>query len=277
MTVADGISLGITIGLGIVSIILGIFAIWLSHRFAQESTTALSKLKDVSTEIKVLSESGQSHQDKFSSKMLDTIIERSSFGSNMTQPLSDSSELFKEMIRGPLEEIEARITNSLESRLKGLIESSTSDKSSLLKIADEIKHDLRSMVNEASNLIEDTKMPIGLKQVAKKWKDLVGFPVLIALIVNEDASSLKDIEKASSKYNLPKDYMEGLNILIKDNILEGNLDSFSIVPEYKKPLKFWVVKNEQSINALVEVYGKHFDDEEGRWNRFTEIGKELSF
>ena len=46
MNSADAISLGITIGLGLLSVGLGVFAIWLSHRLSEQSTTSLDAIRD---------------------------------------------------------------------------------------------------------------------------------------------------------------------------------------------------------------------------------------
>nr|VFJ61789.1 MAG: hypothetical protein BECKFM1743C_GA0114222_103003 [Candidatus Kentron sp. FM]VFJ62409.1 MAG: hypothetical protein BECKFM1743A_GA0114220_103063 [Candidatus Kentron sp. FM]VFK13757.1 MAG: hypothetical protein BECKFM1743B_GA0114221_102933 [Candidatus Kentron sp. FM] len=78
MTVEQGISFGITIGLGGISIILAILAIWLSLKFARDSEKyardsekSLALLQEKATEIRTLTEHIFSQQDKHITKLVD--------------------------------------------------------------------------------------------------------------------------------------------------------------------------------------------------------------
>jgi len=83
----------LTIILGLLSIGLGIFAIWLSLRFNEKSTEALNAIKDLTNEIRTLSDVNLSQQQNFSSKMLDSIL------STTTVPtLVEQNQLFAENV-----------------------------------------------------------------------------------------------------------------------------------------------------------------------------------
>nr|VFJ61848.1 MAG: hypothetical protein BECKFM1743A_GA0114220_102942 [Candidatus Kentron sp. FM]VFJ73831.1 MAG: hypothetical protein BECKFM1743C_GA0114222_107542 [Candidatus Kentron sp. FM]VFK21020.1 MAG: hypothetical protein BECKFM1743B_GA0114221_107502 [Candidatus Kentron sp. FM] len=71
MTVEQGISLGITIGLGVVPIVLATFAIWLSLKFARDSEKSLTLLQEKATEIRILTEGIFSQQDRHMTKFVD--------------------------------------------------------------------------------------------------------------------------------------------------------------------------------------------------------------
>ena len=119
MTTTDIVNLALNIGLGITSLILSIFAIWLSLRFNDSSNAALDSVKELTREIKTNVQIGLSQQNQFSTKMLDSIIEQNRFGRpELTAPQSKSE--LENVIRKSLENAEQNITLAVEKKLGNL-------------------------------------------------------------------------------------------------------------------------------------------------------------
>nr|VFK39477.1 MAG: hypothetical protein BECKSD772F_GA0070984_10405 [Candidatus Kentron sp. SD]VFK44567.1 MAG: hypothetical protein BECKSD772E_GA0070983_10405 [Candidatus Kentron sp. SD] len=97
MTVEQGISFGITIGLGGISIILAILAIWLSLKFARDSEKyardsekSLVLLQEKATEIRLLTEHIFSEQNKHITKLVDHALRSADEGIAVKKYLSEA-------------------------------------------------------------------------------------------------------------------------------------------------------------------------------------------
>jgi len=276
MTIAEAISLGITIGLGIVSIALGVFAIWLSHRFARESTTSLSVLRDVAGEIRALTETGLSHQSKFSTKMLDSILERSPYGESLKPGPEDSAKFIKEAIHRPLKELETRITHDLEKKMQKILGAAVARPEVISELIKEIRGDINSLIERASDVSSSVILPQKLREKIKEWKTHPAYIFLIALIIRENATSEDDIKEAVPKYNLTKGWDFAIESLLKEGILNGSQNEFNVADEYINPLKLWLARNSELIESLISTQKRHFEDEEGRRNTIEWIANRLT-
>lgn len=276
MSIAEAISLGITIGLGIVSIALGVFAIWLSHRFARESSTSLSVLRDVAGEIRALTETGLSHQSKFSTKMLDSILERSPYGESLKPGSEESAKLIEEAIRRPLKEVETRITRDLEKKMQKALGDVVASPEVISDLIKEIRGDINSIVDTASDISSSVMLPPKLREKIKEWKTHPAYIFLIALIIRENATSEDDIKEDAPIYNLPEGWDFAIESLLEEGILNGSQNKFNVADKYIVPLKLWLARNSELIESLISIQKRHFEDEEGRWNTLVSAANRLT-
>ncbi len=133
-------NLALNIGLGVVTLILSIFTIWLSLKFNEYSTSALDSVKELNREIKTLVQIQLSQQSNFSNKMLDSIIEQNRFG----QPHSNLTELSTEAtITKSIENAEKNISNSVEKRVREIISLGKNDPRSFEEEINSIRTDIK--------------------------------------------------------------------------------------------------------------------------------------
>lgn len=116
MEAFDSINLAITIGLGVLSLGLSVFAIWLSLRFSDRSDKALDSVKELTNDIRSMMEVSLTHQKDFSSKMLDSILEQNQYGLPKNSDENDKSASIESLVQERLQQSEERITEILEKR-----------------------------------------------------------------------------------------------------------------------------------------------------------------
>ena len=80
MNTSETVTFGIGLAVSLLSVGLGVFAIWLSLRLSKSSTDALDSVRDLARETRILVQMGLDQQKGFSSKMLDSILEQNKFG-----------------------------------------------------------------------------------------------------------------------------------------------------------------------------------------------------
>ncbi len=260
MSVADGIALGITIGLGVVSIILSIFAIWLSHRFSQQSGTSLSMVQDLVSEIRILTKFGLSQQECFTSKMLDSILSQGPYQPGLPVTQNNSSDQLSSLIKKRLEETEKRISQSVEKQVRALAKARTGDTGQFEKAIEAIRADIASLRETASSVTAEVSLPSELLEKISKWKRAPGLPVLLSLIINETARSSKNVEDNAKTYNLPNGWEAGIDQLLKAGILEGDAKSFKIAPKYEVSLASLIARNTPVIQRLIAVFALPDDE-----------------
>lgn len=254
MNASEISNLVLTIVLGFVSIGLGIFAVWLSVRFNEQSSAALNAIKDLASEIRTLSQVNISQQTDFSSKMLDTILSQSRFGEDeATNEFKESSAL-EDVVKRQLEETEQRITTSLEEKVRAII-TSKNDPNIIQHAIDSIRSDIRMLTDKASSISSNVEIPTNLREQLIEWKSYPAMFVLLAAIVKENAKSVADMAIYKDKYNLPVGWQGGVGTIIRKGLLTGSTERFEIVPEYQTPIAALIDKNWPIIQKLIEYYG----------------------
>ena len=102
-----------SIALGIVSIFISGFAIWLSLQFNDRSARALESISHLATEIRSMTDISLAHQKDFSTKMLDSLIEMNVYGRPFTYPESPNAKSSKR-----LEEQAQSLADTVEQAVK---------------------------------------------------------------------------------------------------------------------------------------------------------------
>lgn len=250
MELADVISLSISIGMGILSIGLGIFSIWLSHRFAEQSSQVLSNLKETAIEIRTLTAGVLTNQDHFSSKMLDSIINKNSYGVDTDLIQTESQKLFESR----LQEIELKINVQIEDTVNKFIKTSANDTSELRTVIESIKGDINSLVNTAKIATNPTEIPHRLKKIMKDWIDFPALIILIELIIENYVKTEDGVRQYAPKYNLPNGWEGGVDGLIESGVLRGTREAFSVEAEYMVPLNMWLSMNKTQIENIKNLY-----------------------
>lgn len=246
MTTTDIVNLALNIGLGVVSLILSIFAIWLSLRFNDSSNSALDAIKELAREIKTVVEIGLSQQNQFSTKMLDSIIEQSRFGRPELTTAQSKSEL-ENVILKSLENAEQNITLSVEKKVRELIATGISDPHTIEAGINEI----RTNIQEFSGLIKDQSTVV---EALRSYREFPAYYVLLSAIIKSGAHSKKELKRVESEYSIPRGWESAIPRLIENGLLQGTANGFRISKENQKILTDWVNANWEVITRLMECY-----------------------
>lgn len=259
MNYVDIISLAISIGLGLLSIGLAAFAIWLSLRFNDRSTDALASVKELSNDIRAMMEVSLTHQKDFSSKMLDSILEQSKYGQLKPAP-GESPHVLEMVIHERLEQAEASIKGTVEDSIRRLVQEQAVDPQQTQEAIDAIKQDISRLSATAREASTEAVLPIAIRDRLERFKDYPAHYVVIAAILQTGATSLADLEAVRDKFHLPESLDEGVEHLINDHILEGELEGFSIAEDNKGALKSWLDLNSRHIARLIDHYSARSED-----------------
>lgn len=255
MNASDISNLVLTIVLGLLSIGLGLFAIWLSIQFNNKSTSALDAIKELANEIRTLSQTNVSQQKDFSSKMLDSILAQNRYGKYEVSEEVQKSTALEDVVKRQLEETETRITSAVEQTVR-TIAKSNNDPDALQTAIETIRSDIRMLTNRASAISSSIELPEQLKTELDRMRRTPAFYVLLAAIIRENISSLNAMEAFESKYNFPDGWEDGpIETLISRNFLTGSPDDFKVTPQYQAPLAAFIDKNWLTITKLIEHYG----------------------
>lgn len=251
------ISFAVTIGLGVISIFLGIFAIWLSRQNEKRSNDALDKIKELASEIRNLTRSVLIEHQDFSSKMLDSILSSGNYGSKSLDIKNEVEELSTQ-VRETLVLTENRILDSLEKKIKTLIPSTSQSEKQLTDTLVAIKDEIANLRERAVDTVtQSIVLPKELKSVLKNYVEFPEFFPLIAAIEIEDVNSIEQLGKFSKNYNFRVSWDNaGIIKLIEDGILDGTPDKFKIKNVFKTPLKTWISRNKSVIEELVNTYSR---------------------
>ncbi|MBC7876373.1 MAG: hypothetical protein H7Y59_04305 [Anaerolineales bacterium] len=245
MTTTDIVNLALNIGLGVISLILSIFAIWLSLRFNDSSNSALDSVKELTREIKTLVQIGLSQQDHLSNKMLDSIIEQGRFG----RPNAETSiSTIEVALNKRLESAEQSITNSVEKKVRELISAGSKDPTSVETGLESIRINIR----EFSGIVKE-----GIT-VIDSLKTFMKYPahyLLLRAIVKSGAKSETELKKVLGKYRVPNGWnKKGISHLLENGLLTGTETEFEIPKENLQILTAWVESNSKILMQLAEVY-----------------------
>ena len=253
MGLVDAISFGLSIGMGFLSIGLGIFSIWLSYRLSESSTRALSEVKELSRETRTLVDVNLSQQKDFSSKMLDSILEQNKFGNGKDALDISEPPLVNELIRSTLEDFEGRLSTSVEQTVRALFKG-TAGQEELHSAIESIKKDISRLSDAAPEISEAVNGPDKLRTALNDFRRWPAHYVVLEAILDSGAEGEKDFRDIAEDYNVPAGWERGISKLIAAGILEGTRKEFHVPDQFEVPLQLWRQRNEEVIGELQGLY-----------------------
>lgn len=249
------ISFAVTIGLGVISLALAIFVIWLSRHFDEKSSNALDSIRELVSQVKGLTDVGVSQQKDFSTKMLDTIISTSRYGNPETIENEGNPEILQEIVRNQLSETETRITDAVSKTVQNLVGDTKSDPSELKNAITSIRKDIKQLTDKAATtLTSPVKLPINVKKQILEWLEFPAHFPILAAIAWESVNSQEELEAIKQKYGLPDEFEEGTENILNSPIIEGTIDNFKISPKVKQEFLAWVESNKAVLRELIDFY-----------------------
>lgn len=255
METFDIVNLAITIGLGILSLGLGIFSIWLSLKFNDKSNEALNSVKDLSNELKSLMDVSLTHQKDFSSKMLDSILDKNQYGVSSDEVQQDQSlTVVENILNTKLAETEMHLSEMVEKKIKSLSSQNLPNDVAIEKAIRDIKNEIQTISKTVVDVSSSFKLPKALRGKMLKWKEYPAHYVVLACIIKENVTSLEELENYKSDYHLPGNYETGLQNLIDSEIIDGSLNKFTILDEDKAHLSVWVERNWLLLKKFINHY-----------------------
>jgi hypothetical protein len=257
---SEAINLGITIGLGILSLGLGMFAIWLASKYENKSSSALDAIKALASETRILIDASLSQQKDFSGKMLDSILSRNQYGGS--QETSEEIDV-QASIREALVESEFRIANKVEEQVRALADR-TGDQSALTAGLASIRNDIASLAEKAAQTASETvSLPLPLRDELVQGRMFPARILLLAAISRDDLHSVAAVDEVAEKYALPAGREVPIHGWIESGILEGSPKKFDVKKELRRPLALWVDRNRSILNAITMAMRKPTSTEEG--------------
>jgi hypothetical protein len=254
METPEYISLGITIGLGLLSIGLAIFSIWISCRFSSSSSIALDGIKELARETRILIEASLSQQKDFSSRMLDSILEQNRYGPEKIVKYSPPGKPIEDIIKERLRESEAIIASKVEGNVRQLVSKSAISPEQLNIALDAIRSEIGQLTGVASEISSVIQLPEPLRSALETFRKLPAHFVVLAAIIRSGAKTIDDIKKVESKFKIPEGYERGIENLLEKGLLESTKDGFKIPDAYNKPLEVWINRNWGLLSQLMNVY-----------------------
>lgn len=253
MGLVDAISFGLSIGMGFLSIGLGIFSIWLSYRLSESSARALSEVKELSRETRTLVDVNLSQQKDFSSKMLDSILENNKFGSGKDSVEMIETPLVNDLIKTTLEEFEGRLSTSVEQTVRGLFKG-TGESKELRSAIESIKKDISRLSEAAPEISEAVNAPEKLRAALNSFRKWPAHYVVLAAILDSGARGDREFRDIAEEYYVPAGWESGIGKLIASGVLEGSRKGFNIPDQFEIPLQLWWQRNKPLIEELQELY-----------------------
>jgi hypothetical protein len=255
VTTAETASLVITATLGVLAIGLSIFTMVLSWKFNDRSFQALDAVKSLVTEIRSLMDSTVKQQKDFSSRMLDSILEKGPYGHEHDLPAEEKGKTaVEQVIKSQLEVAEKRIVDSVEEKMRSIIPTDKTDSEAVKTALDSIREDISSLANRAATTASSsTILPEDLKQKLMKWQEFPAHYLLLAAIIKENARTEKELLPHVKKYAIPQPMNEGFHNLLESGILEGSQTAFEVKPELKTQLAGWLDRNWSILTKIMEI------------------------
>lgn len=249
MDLTDVINLSITIGLGIISIILGIFSIWLSMRFNESSNKALDSVKSLSHDLKSLSEISLTHQKDFSSKMLDSLLDQGKYGpTTQTQTHESIEDKFIEK----LNKLEENISNTIEIKIKEKLQSNNISQDEVKEILSEIRTETKKLKSHTINTARSLALPGNLRNQLKSFIEYPANYLLIEAITKENVHSLEELQAVTEKYGIPEGWEDAIDNLAEREIIyfDENHEKFHIPVKQASLIKRWISGNQRTIEKI---------------------------
>ena len=251
MELADAISLAISIGLGIISIALGIFSIWLSMRFNESSNKALDSVKQLSHELKSISEVQLTHQKDFSSKMLDSLLEHGQYGTPQPSTPAAIEETFLEKLR----QLESNISTTIEERLKERLETHNLSQGEVREILLTVKEQTEKLKEGTINAAKRYFIPNQIKEELKSFSEYPAHYLVIEAIAKEGITSREKFSAIVEKYKIPSGWDTAINNLAEKEVIRMSEDeeNFEIPPQKLNHINRWLRKNQRLISKIRET------------------------
>lgn len=249
MSNVDALNIGVSVGLGLLSIGVSGFAVWLSFQFNDRSKQALDTVQELTREIKTSVEVGLSQQQDMSDKMLDSILE-DEYGTEKTSRDSEEEEIIDKM-SSKIEEIEERV---MERSSKADEDMSDDVKEENMSVED-VRDILRNINKEIEEGKVERKARKNVRNYVEEWKEYPAQLLVTAAVIETGAESFSDLQEVADEYNLPGEWRRGVSNLLNSKIMGGTFERFRFDDEVKKELKKWVLENEELISTVKELYG----------------------
>lgn len=248
MEIVDGINFGITIGLGFLSLGVSILSIVLSIYFAKESTKAFDKIKELSNEIKSLTNNTYENQQKYSDKMLDTLISQSKFG----LPVNDvNSKISDETLKILVKEVKNELEGTINLQLDETKDAQVLNK----KVRADISKSIENAEIDYISIKQKLELPNNIKYALESFKAFPAHYILLRAILLSNSKSVSELEKYVDEYSIPIGWESGpIDSFITKGLLEGNQEEFHIPEKLVQPLYFWVDKNNENFKKLLNIY-----------------------
>lgn len=275
METFDNINLAITIALGILSLGLSAFAIWLSMKFSDRSDQALESVKALTNDIRSMMEVSLTHQRDFSSKMLDSILEQNQYGLPRDKGQMEQSAVVENIIQARLKESESRIANILEEKIIQLTPPANRDSEEVKQALLDIRSELGKYSNTVAKVSTDLALPSRVRNGLISLKEFPAHYVIVAAIVRSSVESLEGLSAVASEYNLPEGFEGGLDNLIREGVVSGSIGNFHIEEEHQAPLSAWVARNWRTIKKLIDHFPTKEEDGVEPFER--ELAEEIVF
>lgn len=252
MSTAEGIEFGISLAVGLLSLGLGVFAIWLSLRLSRSSTEALDSVRDLSNETRTLVQSSLDHQRGFSSKMLDSILEQNKFGRARGGADAGGAGELAAIVRQQLQDTERKIVSSVEHTVKQLARAGDIDESRLQSALQIIRGDIEKVAATASQAYEAMALPEDLKAGLVRFRNYPAHYLVLQAIADSGASTNAELAKQQSRFRFPKGWEGGLQNLVQAGILEEDGAGFRIPERYLAALRLWIERNRVLLRRLAD-------------------------
>ena len=222
-------------------------------RFAEQSAQALGDMKSLVTEIRSLTSSSLDQQKTFSSKMLESILERGPYGAVET-PRPGGDEV-QELVREELRSVESRIASEVEDRVRELVGPAAS-MSELESALGDIRQEIAQLTVSAAETVSSSFLPPLLSGTLREWRDYPAFYLLLHPIVDGAAGTLEDLEAPYEDWGIAAGRKSGLGDLRKRGILLESENELTVHEAYLQPLRIWFAANAEAIQGLKDRYLK---------------------
>jgi hypothetical protein len=98
---------------------------------------------------------------------------------------------------------------------------------------------------------------VELKQIMLSYLEFPAYYVLISAIIQSKANSITEIDAFSKKFFIVKNWkVTGFPVLFRENILNGEKESFVLNENYKETLEKWESENRKIINSISQQFKK---------------------
>ncbi|MFA5403898.1 MAG: hypothetical protein WC358_03080 [Ignavibacteria bacterium] len=177
---------------------------------------------------------------------------------------------------GKVENLEEKIINELEIKInekinqqidkvsqKGVIDKKVDTKS----LKDEMKFITNESVKEIKN---EFFLTDELKSKMLNYINYPAFYILIYSIVRSKATNIKKLEEYSMRYFIPEDWSLGLQMLIENEIVIGNNNSFKINDKFREQLENWVLGNRNILILMRQQFRRKRESPKNLADRFDE-------
>lgn len=267
------LSFSVTVALGVVSIVLAAFAIWMGRHFDEKSSTALDAIKDLATRIRSTIDVSVSQQHDFSAKMLDSILTGDQYGPRTTE--NAQAEALASTIRAQLESTEQRITGAVESTVRELLNTSDRGPKELQDALASIRHDISQLTEAAASTASSPiTLPDPVVLAFRGWQEFPAHFPILAAIIKENAHSQSELEQLQDKYHFPGNFERGTENLLEAGVIHGSLSGFEIPAYLRGALEAWVDSNWPMMVLLIQEYLEKGDDR-GVTDREREVAQQL--